>query len=318
MYITMPQENLYDILGVDKRASKDELKKRFRKLSMTEHPDRHPPGPQRDAATKKYQGISAAYDILGDEKKRKMYDITGDANGEMQESDMFHGGIPVNPEELFNLFTGGNMGGLGGLFGNMGPGGGVFHMNVNGHPMQFHQAMRQPRPIQEVLQITLAEAYSGITKRLEIERVLVTNNSKTQEKETLYITIPPGIDNNEVITLQGKGNVIDGDNHGDVKIVIMVNNNTEFIREGIDLIYHKQITLKDALCGFTFDMNYIDGRHFKINNENGNIIEPGHKKIIRGMGMNRDGHKGNLTIVFKIQFPDKLSSDTIKKLAMIL
>lgn len=98
----------------------------------------------------------------------------------------------------------------------------------------------------------------------------------------------------------------------------MVNNNTEFIREGIDLIYHKQITLKDALCGFTFDMNYIDGRHFKINNENGNIIEPGHKKIIRGMGMNRDGHKGNLTIVFKIQFPDKLSSDTIKKLAMIL
>jgi DnaJ-class molecular chaperone len=318
MYITMPQENLYNIMGVEKNASQETIKKRFRKLSMTEHPDKHPPGKQRENATKKFQNISAAHDILGDEEKRRMYDITGDANGETNGGDMFRGGIPVNPEELFNLFSGGNMGGLGGLFGGGGPGGGVFHMNVNGHPMHFQQAMRQPRPIQEVLQITLAEAYSGITKRLEIDRVLVTNQSRTQEKETLYITIPPGIDNNEVITIKGKGNVIDGTNYGDVKVVIIVNNNTEFMREGIDLIYNKTISLKDALCGFHFDMKYIDGRIFKINNDNGNVIEPGHKKIIRSMGMNRDGHTGNLTIVFKIVFPNNISHDKIKKLSEIL
>ena len=63
--------------------------------------------------------------------------------------------------------------------------------------------------------------------------------------------------------------------------------------------------MKDALCGFMFDMEYINGRIFKINNEKGNIIEPGHKKIITNMGMTRDNHEGNLTIIFKIQFPTK-------------
>ena len=69
MYITMPQENLYNIMGVEKNASQETIKKRFRKLSMTEHPDKHPPGKQRENATKKFQNISAAHDILGDEEK---------------------------------------------------------------------------------------------------------------------------------------------------------------------------------------------------------------------------------------------------------
>jgi len=305
----MSEEKLYNIMGVSKGASQAELKKAFRKLSMQYHPDRNNGDSE---ATGKYQEISAAYDILGDEDKRRIYDITGNSSGESRgNGNMFSGGMPINPEEIFNLFTGG--GGLGGLFG----GGGVFHMNVNGQPMHFHQEIRRPSPIQEVIQITLAEAYMGITKRLEIERVRITENSREQEKETLYVTISPGIDNNEIITIKGKGNVINSNNHGDVKVIIKVNNDTDFVREGIDLIYNKTISLKDALCGFQFDMKYIDDRVFKINNNNGNIIEPGHKKIIREMGMNRGGHKGNLIIIFKIHFP-QLSQDKINKLSEIL
>lgn len=301
-------------MGVLKDASQEELKKAFRKLSMKYHPDRNNGD---TAATKKYQEISAAYDILGNEEKRRIYDITGDSNGETHvDGHMFNGGIPVNPEEIFNLFTGGGLGGLGGLFGNSG--GGVFHMNVNGHPMHFHQEIQKPRPIQEVIQITLAEAFMGLTKRLEIERVRITENSREPEKETLYVSISPGIDNNEIITIKGKGHVINGNNYGDVKVVIKVNNDSDFVREGIDLIYNKTISLKDALCGFQFDMKYIDERTFKINNTNGNVIEPGHKKIIKGMGMNRGGHKGNLIIIFKIKFPQQITQDKINKLEEIL
>lgn len=147
MYNTMSKENLYNIMGVSNNASQDELKKAFRKLSMKYHPDRNRGNSE---ATKKYQEISAAYDILGDEEKRKIYDITGDTNVDAHANgNMFSGGIPVNPEEIFNIFTGGGLGGLGGLFGNSG--GGVFHMNINGQPMHFHQQIRKPRPIQKLL-----------------------------------------------------------------------------------------------------------------------------------------------------------------------
>jgi len=316
----MTTESLYNILGVQRKASPDELKKQFRKLSLKYHPDRnnkkHITEAEKKKLTEKYQTITAAYDILSDNEKRRVYDITGDVNAEMPPSaHMFGGGggIPINPEEIFNLFTGGGMGGgLGGLFNG---GGGVFH--VNGHPMHFQQQVRRPRPIQKNIEVTLAESYSGITKKIEIVRMIVTNNSKKQEQETLYVTIPSGIDDNEVITIEGKGNAID-DNYGDIKIIVSIRNNTKFIREGIDLIYNKEISLRDALCGFTFDMNYIDGRVFKINNDNGNIIEPGHKKIIKDMGMERNGHRGNLTITFKVLFPQSLPNHKIKVLSSIL
>ena len=90
--------------------------------------------------------------------------------------------------------------------------------------------------------------------------------------ETLYVSIPAGIDDNEIIVLKGKGNMIDEANKGDIKVFVKIKNNTEFVRNGLDLTYHKTISLKDALCGFSFDLKYIDGRTFKINNGNGNVI----------------------------------------------
>ena len=172
----MPKKDLYEIMGLSKNASSSEIHKQFRKLSMVEHPDKHLPGPQREAATKKYQEISAAHDILKDEEKRRIYDMTGDTDVDASIGSMFGGGIPINPEELLNIFAGGmGGGGLGGLFSN---GNGLFHMNINGQPVNFHQSMRQPKPIEKVIEITLEDAFRGMTKRLEIERSIITNQSK--------------------------------------------------------------------------------------------------------------------------------------------
>jgi DnaJ family protein A protein 2 len=77
----------------------------------------------------------------------------------------------------------------------------------------------------------------------------------------------------------------------------------------------KAISLKEALCGFTFDMKYLNGKNYSINNQAGNIIVPDYQKLISGMGLAREGHKtGNLIIHFKVQFPEKLEEEQIAKL----
>lgn len=78
------------------------------------------------------------------------------------------------------------------------------------------------------------------------------------------------------------------------------------------------ISLKESLCGFSFDLKYIDGREFKINNEQGKIIPHNFKKYIEKMGMIRDNDIGNLIIDFSIIYPKELSKDDIKKLEKIL
>ena len=135
--------------------------------------------------------------------------------------------------------------------------------------------------------------------------------------ETLYISIPKGVDTDEIITIEDKGN-IHNEISGDVKIIIKIKNYTKFERKGLDLIYNKEISLKEALCGFSFDMEYIDGKVFKINNNEGNIISDGYEKNIPNMGMNRDNNIGILTINFKVIYPKKLSLEDIQKIKEIL
>jgi DnaJ family protein A protein 2 len=121
-----------------------------------------------------------------------------------------------------------------------------------------------------------------------------------------------------MIFIREKGNVLDDFNKGDVKIFINIINDTCFQREGMDLIFNKDISLKDALCGFTFEIDYLDDRIFKIDNHNGNVISSNYKKTIKNLGMVRDEIKGNLIICFNVLFPKKLSKDIIEKLESIL
>jgi DnaJ family protein A protein 2 len=105
---------------------------------------------------------------------------------------------------------------------------------------------------------------------------------------------------------------------GDVKVFIKIINDTEFLRNGLDLILQKTITLKEALCGFSFDLKYIDGRTFKITNGGGSIITNNYNKVINNMGCTREEHVGNLIINFTIQFPAELTTEQIEGLAKIL
>jgi DnaJ family protein A protein 2 len=168
------------------------------------------------------------------------------------------------------------------------------------------------------INVTMEQVLNGTKMPVEIERWIATqDNNKTFEKETIYIDIPKGVDNGEIIILQDKGNVMQNGMKGDVKIFIQVENNTEFKRRGLDLILEKTITLKEALCGFSFDVKYITGKVYTIANPGGNVIQTGHNKLIPNLGLTRDNITGNLVIVFNIKFPEKLSESIVEELKKV-
>jgi DnaJ-class molecular chaperone len=145
------------------------------------------------------------------------------------------------------------------------------------------------------------------------------NNVIGNEKETLYIPIPKGIDANEIITLSNKGNVYISNgiiSHSNIKIIICLLKHDIFERSGLDIIYIKTITLKEALVGFTFNLNHINNKNFKITCSE--IINFTYEKVVPNMGFIRDTFVGNLIIKFNITFPQLISQESKKLLEKIL
>ena len=299
--------DFYNVLGVDKTASPDEIKKAYRKLSMQHHPDRN----QTDT-TELFQQISQAYDTLGNPEKKRMYDLQrqGGAPGSFFMNADFGAGptffttVDVDPAELFNMFA--NMGNF------MPPGAKPFNMET------LRNNLAKPPPILLTEEITLAKAYNGGTVPLQVTRWIMEQGTRREETETVYLTIPRGVDHNELLILRDKGHVASEQVKGDVKVFIKVKNETCFQRDGLDLHYKKTISLKEALCGFSFDLEHVDGRVFKINNGAGHIVNNTYRKTIPKLGMIREEHNGSLIIEFIVKFPDTLSTEQMDQLRAIL
>lgn len=307
---TEQSQNYYDILSVAKNASQEDIKKSYRRLSLSYHPDKTQGDPVKTALFTK---IKDAYDILCDPHKRAEYDNSlefqknGIPNIFGGHSGMFREDINIIPDEILShLFMSGMFPGMGGI-GGMGGMGGI---RINA----FHM---KPQPIVKKLIIPLAVSYTGGNIPIEIDRIVVENGIQTNEVETIYVEIEKGIDNDEMIVLEGKGN-ISHNVKGDVKIVVKVENNMEYERCGMDLKIIKKISLKEALTGFQFALKHLNGNTYNINNSKGNIISHNFNKNIPGMGMVRGGHTGDMIITFEVVFPEKLELDVIEKLEELL
>jgi DnaJ-class molecular chaperone len=328
-----PNSSFYDILEVPETASQDEIKKAYRKLSMIHHPDKN--GNSQES-TEKFQKISEAYEVLGTPEKKKEYDMTNSnpffkmMSQQGLNPNMNQGMNPV--DELFSSIFGMPFmsGGLGPdiqfMGSGMGPNIRVFH---NGRPVSNQgfgpgpnqafgfQQQQRPAPITMNINVPIDKILTGTTIPVDIERWMIENGLKVFEKETVYVTVPKGIDEGEIILLKEKGNSISDTNKGDIKIFIKIENDTEFKRSGLDLILEKSITVKEALCGFTFELKYLTGKTYTITNNSGNIISHGYKKLIPNMGLSRDSHTGNLLIIFDVKFPEKLSDETLAALKAV-
>ena len=313
-------ESFYNILEVPETASSEDIKKAYRKLSMINHPDKNINNPN---ATAIFQKISEAYETLGDIEKKREYDMRNtNPFAKMMGGQQFHQGTPM--DDLFaNLFGMhiGQQGGRGGMppgfmQGFVHPGHGnpnirVFH---NGVPVNINNGLQKPTPIIKNISVPIDKILTGTTIPIDIERWIIQDTNKVFENETIYVNVTKGIDEGEIIVLQNKGNVMSEECKGDIKICIKIENVTEFRRSGLDLLFDKTISVKEALCGFNFELKYITGKTYTITNNSGNIISNGYSKIIPNMGFSREQHTGNLIIYFNIKFPDKIADDVMAKL----
>jgi DnaJ-class molecular chaperone len=186
---------------------------------MKYHPDKNQNSPD---ANNKTQQINEAYETLSNDSKRQEYDF-------LQKNPFTKmNNININTnndsmDEIFNMFFGGMPGG------NMfGPNVHVFQTGFPGavhggggfNPMRggFNQGLQKPTPIVKNISINMEQVLSGTTVPVEIERWFVENNNKVFENETIYVKIPQGIDDGEMIIVREKGNIINDVIKGDIKI----------------------------------------------------------------------------------------------------
>jgi DnaJ-class molecular chaperone len=313
-------DNYYTILGINENASSEEIKKAYRTLQMKWHPDKNSSSQESINMTQK---LNEAYETLGDSQKKEEYDFNRKNPNLFTRMNSTGGVHHVDINDLFGSIFGGGFPGMGGF-----PGSGMGGINMGGipganihifhGPMGFQQAFQKPEPIVKQIEVTLEQVLTGLSIPIEIERWLIENGNKVFEKETLYITLPAGIDEGEVIIIKDKGHSLNANVKGDIKIPIKINNTTEFKRSGLDLILEKTISLKEALCGFSFEIKYINGKSYTLNNNKGNIIPSEYKKVYPDMGLVRDGCKGNMIIHFHVTFPEKLTEEQIGKLIEVL
>lgn len=305
--------NHYETLGVEQTASVDEIKKAYRRLSLQYHPDRN----TTPDAVGKFQKINDAHEILSDKQSRAEYDMQLKGIGNV----FNHNGPEFSDiNNIFNAFMSG-MNGMNGIPGMNGmPNIRIFNTgNHQGFSGQFTQQINKPPPIVRNIELTLEQSYTGGSFPIQINKWVLINGVENEEMQTLYISLPPGIDENEMVLLRNQGHQISENVKGDVKVNIKIKNEGVFKRQGLDLIYSKTITLKEALCGFSFDLKHVNKKIFTFNNKvNTTIIKPGQQKIIPQLGMTRETHTGNLIVIFDISFPDTISVENMEKLREIL
>lgn len=293
--------NYYELLGIAVTATDTEIKSAYRKLSLHYHPDRHTSN--KEEMTNKFQSIGMAYEILSDQLKKKEYDISI--------------GLFVQPNPMELPVKQNNSGGIR-----------IYPSSI----ITQEQQIKHNYLIDSICQtctISLEQAYSGGSIPITITRTITTitfsllmEKTCETETETIYVPIPQGIDNNEYIQLMEKGHVLQivGEpiKRGDIKIKMVIENNTPFTRNGLDLIMHRTISLKEALLGIMIEFTHISGRLIGMKTTDKTIIVPEMVKTIPIMGMIREGITGNLQIIFHVVFPEYLTDEQIKGLQCLL
>ena len=284
--------NYYNLLEIDETDNIELIKKAYRKLSLKYHPDKNINNKQHfDKITNAYEFIISNINNTKSNNELILYNNL--QNNNLQNNNLQNNNLQNNNLQNNNL------------------------QNNNLQNNNFDTIYNKfKEDIIINMEITFEQAYNGSNIPIIIERNIMHNNLLKQEKETLYIEIPKGIDNDEIIILENKGNICDNFK-SDIKIHTYLLNHELYTRKGLDIFYNINISLKDSLIGFEYDFKYLNNKIYKIINKD-NIIHNNSKKIINNVGFIRNNYSGNLIIKFNIDYPEKISKETREALKKIL
>lgn len=340
-------DKFYGLLGVEKSASEDEIKKAYKKLAMKHHPD-------RGGDAQVFKDISKAYNILSSPEKRAIYDQHGeDALNNMEQGG---GQAQADPFDLFSQIFGFNAGGK----------------RARGKP-------RTPDSTYE-LQVGLEELYKGTTREIVFNRDAIcgscdgkggldTKQCATCNGTGMQVTvqqvgpfmqqvqspcrrcsgkgyiIPPGQDckkcnskgtvkqrntfNIEVeagssdlseFRFRGQADEAPGHDAGDVVIIVRQKPHKVFHRSRDNLVMTKTLTLSEALCGFQFSTAFLDDSELTVTSEAGKVCRPGDIVVVEGKGMPKAGGQksGDLFVSLEVDFPKELDPETHEKIREVL
>lgn len=319
----MAKRDYYEVLGVTKSASADEIKKAYRKLAMKHHPDRNKDDKN---AEERFKEISEAYAVLSDPEKRKQYDMFGKAgfHQKYSQEDIFRG---FDIGDLFRDMGVGNEDILGSIFGFGGRGKrGRRRPGPQGFRDIFGGAGRQPgaragdffsagggmggpggmgQNISMDLPVTLEESAFGVQKTVHY-----TLGGKQKQ---VTVKVPPGIQDGKKLRLAGKGQGGGGVPGGDLYFRIRIQPHKTYKREGDNLLMEQKILFSEAALGTTLDVVTLEGKKVKVKVPPGT---QGQTKIrLKGLGVPhmKAGGAGDLYVRVGIEVPRKLS-DKAKKL----
>ena len=300
----------YEILGVTRSATSEEIQKGYRKEARKYHPDLHE---DKDKAKQQFQKIQHAYEVLSDPEKRRMYDQMGpdfEKMGGRQGHNPFGGaggpGGMGGHYDLNEIFGGGGGGGaafeqlfrqFGGGMGGM-PGGGR-------HPDQQPAPPKPKLDIEQAITIPFATAVLGGTHQVSIKR-------STGKIETIDVKIPAGIENDKKIRLRGLGHRGPDGTRGDLLIKVGVSVHPCFHRVGNNLMVKLPVNLREAILGAKIDLPTPHGTitiTVPAGSANGKSLR------LKGMGIKPKGKTpGDLMAEIQVIIPKNLTEAEQKKL----
>jgi molecular chaperone DnaJ len=316
------EKDFYAILGVPSTASEAEIKKAYRKLARTYHPDKNPGDA---AAEQRFKDVGEAHSVLSNTEQRKEYDavrqmVSGGAR--------FTAGGPGGQggaggfEDIFSAFgggdggrvrfsTGGPGGYAGGGYGGQGPDindilsqmfGGGAAQRAGAPPGGFdaYGAPRGPRKGRDV------EARTTLAFRDAVEGATVT--LRTASGETVTTRIPAGVKDGQTIRLRGKGEHGDpGAARGDLLLKVSVEKHPVFGRDGNDLTVDLPVTFHEAALGATVSVPTLDGRSVRVKVPAG--TPSGRVLRVKGRGVPAAKGHGDLLVRVVVTVPTELSDE---------
>jgi DnaJ-class molecular chaperone len=241
--------DFYDVLGVAKKATPDEIKTAYRKLARQYHPDRNPGDKQAES---RFKEVQEAYDVLSDQTKRSQYDrfgtvgpdggFAGQRGGPGGATFHWGTGQQVDPNEIFeHLFGGGGLGGMGGV-----GGAGGFEEALRG-TRGGRRRRREPEEVESEISIPFLTAALGGSLGIKVD------------DQEINVKIPAGVSDGQTLRLQGAA-----PGGGNLRLLLRVEPHPYFRREGKDIILQMPLSLAEATLGAKVDVPTLDGSRLTV------------------------------------------------------